>query len=61
MGKERYEYLLENPKDKGNGSYKRSLKTGLGKLELDVSRTRSGNFRSHLLLLILLFASFVSL
>ena len=33
MGKERYEYLLENPKDKGNGSYKRSLNTGLGKLK----------------------------
>ncbi len=30
MGKERYEYLLENPKDKGNGSYKRSLNTALG-------------------------------
>ncbi len=49
MGKERYEYLLENPKDKGNGNYKRSLNTGLGKLELDVPRTRSGNFRSNLL------------
>jgi len=36
MDKERYEYLLENPKDKGNGSYKRSLNTGLGKLELEV-------------------------
>lgn len=49
MGKERYEYLLENPKDKGNGSYKRSLNTGLGKLELEVPRTRSGEFRSNLL------------
>ena len=49
MGKERYKYLLENPKDKGNGNYKRSLNTGLGKLELDVPRTRSGNFRSNLL------------
>ena len=49
MGKERYEYLLENPKDKGNGTYKRSLNTSLGKLNLDVPRTRSGNFRSHLL------------
>jgi len=48
MGKERYEYLLENPKDKGNGSYKRSLNTGLGKLELGVPRTRSRNFCSHL-------------
>ena len=36
MGKERYEYLLENPKDKGNGSYKRNLNTGLEKLELEV-------------------------
>ena len=49
MGKERYEYLLENPEDKGNGTYKRSLNTGLGKLSLDVPRTRSGDFRSHLL------------
>jgi len=49
MGKERYEYLLENPKDKGNGSYKRSLNTGLGKLNLEVPRTRSGKFRSNLL------------
>ena len=49
MGKERYEYLLENPKDKGNGSYKRSLNTGLGKLNLEVPRTRSGEFRSNLL------------
>ena len=49
MGKERYEYLLENPKDKRNGSYKRSLNTGLGKLNLEVPRTRSGEFRSNLL------------
>jgi transposase-like protein len=49
MGKERYEYLLENPKDKGNGSYKRSLNTGLGKLDLEVPRVRSGEFRSNLL------------
>ena len=49
MGKERYEYLLENPKDKGNGNYKRSLNTGLGKLDLEVPRTRSGEFRSNLL------------
>jgi len=49
MGKERYEYLLENPKDKGNGSYKRSLNTGLGKLNLEVPRVRSGEFRSNLL------------
>ena len=49
MGKERYEYLLENSKDKGSGSYKRSLNTSVGKLNLDVPRTRSGNFCSHLL------------
>jgi len=49
MGKERYEYLLENPKDKGNGSYIRNLNTGLGKLSLEVPRTRSGEFRSNLL------------
>ena len=48
MGKE-FEYLLENPKDKANGSYKRSLNTGLGKLELEVPRVRSGEFRSNLL------------
>ena len=49
MGKERYEYLLENPKDKANGSYKRNLNTGLGKLDLEVPRVRSGEFRSNLL------------
>lgn len=49
MGKERYEYLLENPKDKANGSYKRNLNTGLGKLNLEVPRSRSGEFRSKLL------------
>ena len=49
MGKERYEYLLENKKDKGNGSYKRNLHTSLGKLELDVPRVRSGEFRSNVL------------
>jgi len=27
MGKERYKYLLENPKNKANGSYKKSLNT----------------------------------
>jgi transposase-like protein len=40
----------KNPQDKGNGNYKRSLNTGLGKLELEVPRTRSGEFRSNLLL-----------
>ncbi len=49
MGKERYEYLLENPKDKGNGVYRRTLNTGLGKLELEAPRTRSSNFRLNLL------------
>jgi putative transposase len=49
MGKERYEYLLENPKDKANRSYKRSLNTGLGKLNLEFPRTSSGEFRSNLL------------
>ena len=49
MGKERYEYLLENRGDKGNGSYKRSLNTSLGKLNLEVPRTRKGEFRSNLL------------
>jgi transposase-like protein len=49
MGKERYEYLLENPKDKANGNYKRSLNTALGKLNLEIPRVRSGEFRSNLL------------
>jgi len=48
MGKERYEYLLKNPKDKANGSYKMGLNTGLGKLELEVPRIRSGEFHSNL-------------
>jgi len=49
MEKERYEYLLENPKDKANGNYKRSLNTGLGKLNLEIPRVRSGEFRSNIL------------
>ena len=49
MNKERDEYLLKSLEDKGNGSYKRSLNTSLGKLEIDVPRVRSNNFRPNIL------------
>ena len=49
LRRERYKYLLENPTYKGNGNYKRSLNTSLGKLDLEVPRVRSGEFRSNLL------------
>ena len=49
MGKERYEYLLENKDDKGNGTYTRGLSTSLGTLSLRIPRVRSGGFRSSLL------------
>jgi len=49
MGKEKKEYLFGASSDKSNGSYSRSLNTSLGKLNIDVPRVRSGNFRSSLL------------
>ena len=32
--------------DKANGNYKRSLNTGFSKLNLEIPRVRSGEFRS---------------
>ena len=49
MNKEKKEYLFETSQDKSNGIYKRSLNTSLGKLNIDVPRVRSGEFRSSLL------------
>lgn len=47
---ERSEYLKEKVNTKGNGYYRRNLKTILGEIEdLSVPRTRDGEFRSELL------------
>ena len=49
MGKEKKEFLNGSISDKSNGSYSRTLNTSLGKLNIDVPRVRSGEFRSSLL------------
>lgn len=49
MNKEKSEYLDGAEDDKSNGSYERKLNTSVGKLNLNVPRVRSGNFRSSLL------------
>ena len=49
MGKEKKEFLNSSILDKSNGSYSRTLNTSLGKLNIDVPRVRSGEFRSSLL------------
>ena len=49
MGKEKKEFLNSSFLDKSNGSYSRTLNTSLGKLNIDVPRVRSGEFRSSLL------------
>ena len=49
MSKEKQEYLFGTSFDKSNGSYSRSLNTSLGKLNLNIPRVRSGEFRSSLL------------
>lgn len=46
---ERNAYLRRTPSDKGNGSYARALDLGSLDLQLDVPRTRSGQFRPTLL------------
>lgn len=47
---EREEYLKDNSETKGNGFYKRSLRTMQGTINnLMVPRTRNGSFKSHLL------------
>lgn len=49
MNKEKSTFLDSADNDKANGSYTRSLNTSLGKLNLQVPRVRSGEFRSSLL------------
>ena len=49
MNKEKNEFLNSTQNDKSNGSYERSLNTSVGKLNLNVPRVRSGEFRSSLL------------
>jgi len=49
MNKEKNEYLNSAKNDKSNGSYERKLNTSVGKLNLNVPRVRSGEFRSSLL------------
>lgn len=46
---ERTAYLRRTPSDKGNGRYARALDLGSLDLQLDVPRTRSGQFRPTLL------------
>jgi transposase-like protein len=46
---ERRAYLRRTPGDKGNGSYERALELGSLDVQLDVPRTRSGEFRPTLL------------
>jgi putative transposase len=46
---ERQAYLARIPADKGNGLYARSLNLGSVPLQVDVPRTRSGNFRPTVL------------
>ena len=49
MNKEKNEYLNNATNNKSNGSYERKLNTSVGKLNLQVPRVRSGEFRSSLL------------
>ena len=49
MNKEKNEFLNNTENDKSNGSYERSLNTSVGKLNLQIPRVRSGEFRSSLL------------
>jgi len=49
MNKEKNEFLNNAKNDKSNGTYERSLNTSVGKLNLQIPRVRSGEFRSSLL------------
>ncbi len=49
MKKEKNEFLNNAKNDKSNGAYERSLNTSVGKMNLQVPRVRSGEFRSSLL------------
>lgn len=49
MNKEKSRFLDDTQNDKANGRYTRNLNTSVGKLNLQVPRVRSGEFRSSLL------------
>jgi putative transposase len=49
MVSEREIYLEKEKKDKGNGYYTRELISKLGKLGIEVPRTRNGKFRPYIL------------
>jgi transposase-like protein len=49
MYKEREIYLSNNMFDKGNGFYDREIQTSLGKININVPRTREGEFRPKVL------------
>ena len=49
MNKEKNAFLDMADNDKANGSYSRNLNTSVGKLNIQVPRVRSGEFRSSLL------------
>jgi Transposase and inactivated derivatives len=49
MVSEREIYLEKEKKDKGNGYYTRDLISKLGKLGIEVPRTRNGKFRPYIL------------
>ncbi len=49
MLKEREQYLKENNNTRANGYYVRTPKTILGDLELEIPRTRDGNFKPSII------------
>jgi len=49
MLKEREKYLKENPETRGSGYYTRTPKTILGDMELEIPRTRDGNFKPSII------------
>jgi putative transposase len=49
MVNEREDYLKEHRDTRGNGFYKRNPKTMFGEMELDIPRTRDGNFKPSIL------------
>lgn len=49
MHQEKKVFLDDTINDKSNGTYRRDLNTSIGKLNLNVPRVRSGEFRSSLL------------
>ena len=49
MVKERQDYLKEHQDTRGNGFYKRNPKTMFGEMELEIPRTRDGNFKPSIL------------